>query len=411
MPSLNNIKQITQQMQNVKINVSRPPRKRRSNKTPFGEDTVIRFYLHKRIRRVNERNGQVCIKISLYTDTTPNQTRSSAFSAKNLRLKKAKDASRERIDKLVAVSATASIGEVTEIALEKFHIVPHGAHYRLALATHSGEGKSKRMRVISVPLVHSECATEKLLSPSSKLIEILHDDTGDAGEKLFVLRKMSNGSSSGRVDSPRSYTSKVAPEGSSSNNNKSVSGSDNGSRGCRIPVSVLNMDSRTQDILQRVDAALHALGRQEQHKDKATVTMAVSRNSDGGVDIMMPSGVLSSRPLSKNQTQYSLLAHVETGKLKLVAQKVLEKEGSSSKPVSQLVKVTEGDLVALASYGRSYLDSHHKIPRKMPPKVNSSVSQTGAPSLVLTSDSSNEQISSLDDLEKEFQRIIAAHAF
>lgn len=81
-----------------------------------GEDSIIRFYLHKRIRRVNEREGQVYVKVSLYTNNATNKQGTantnnsipSAFSAaKSLRRKKVEpsEAARERIDKLIAVSS------------------------------------------------------------------------------------------------------------------------------------------------------------------------------------------------------------------------------------------------------------------------------------------------------------------
>ncbi|KAI8144082.1 hypothetical protein BJV82DRAFT_75924 [Fennellomyces sp. T-0311] len=142
MPSLAHVKQFSQST--PKPDTSRP--KAVARKGRFTEDSVIRFYLHKRIRRVNEREGQVYIKVSHYTDTkkSSNGGENTLFSAKNLRRKKsnAADASRERIDKLIAISASVSIADLTEIALDKFHIVPHGDsdHYGMVVSTQQKRG-------------------------------------------------------------------------------------------------------------------------------------------------------------------------------------------------------------------------------------------------------------------------------
>ncbi|KAL0074673.1 hypothetical protein J3Q64DRAFT_1648978 [Phycomyces blakesleeanus] len=118
MPSLTHIKQLSQHLA----------------KARFGEDSVIRFYLHKRIRRINERDGLVYVKLSYYAnipiDEKKDTSLRSPFSTKSLRLKSTpkppKTVSRsERIDKLVAISANITIADLTLIALDKFHIV-HG---------------------------------------------------------------------------------------------------------------------------------------------------------------------------------------------------------------------------------------------------------------------------------------------
>ena len=146
MPSLVHVKQFSQtSATNKPKTITTSPRKGR-----YGEDSTIRFYLHKRIRRVNEREGQVYIKVSHYTDTvkksSTNGNDNALFSTRNLRRKKSSagaDASRERIDKLIAISASISIADLTEIALDKFHIVPHGDndHYRLTVSSQQKAGK------------------------------------------------------------------------------------------------------------------------------------------------------------------------------------------------------------------------------------------------------------------------------
>ncbi|KAI7886256.1 hypothetical protein K492DRAFT_122695, partial [Lichtheimia hyalospora FSU 10163] len=124
MPSLAHVKKFSQQF----ASTSTDPRRsnllhQRQQQHGSGEDSIIRFYLHKRIRRVNEREGQVYVKVSLYTNNTTN--------------KQGTNNNNKRIDKLIAVSSTVTIADLTEIALDKFHIVPHGDndHYRMAIST------------------------------------------------------------------------------------------------------------------------------------------------------------------------------------------------------------------------------------------------------------------------------------
>lgn len=141
MPSLTHIKQFSQQLSKVDNGKAGALKVRQRHKARLGEDSAIRFYLHKRIRRVNERAGLVYIKISLETDVADNQKpttnqRSSGFSAKTLRRKKmpANDVPNASIQKLIAVSANICIAELLDTALEKFHITPNeGDHYRLSV--------------------------------------------------------------------------------------------------------------------------------------------------------------------------------------------------------------------------------------------------------------------------------------
>ncbi|KAH8555360.1 hypothetical protein BGW37DRAFT_419833 [Umbelopsis sp. PMI_123] len=95
------------------------------------EDSVIRFYLHKRIKRVHEREGQLYIKISVYADDDSGSSlqnkktsnKSSIIKSKKKNSDQSSSKYRERIDKLIAVGSNATVAEVTLIALEKFHIL------------------------------------------------------------------------------------------------------------------------------------------------------------------------------------------------------------------------------------------------------------------------------------------------
>lgn len=147
MPSLTHIKRISQQSMSSTLSTSsrRPRSSSFSNyeQTSYDEDSVIRFYLHRRIKRAIEREGLLYIKVSLYPDETaittiPPQPQVSANSAfiknptPNIRLinKKRRQQQQQqqqkseidRIDKIIAVRKDYSIGVVIKLALEKFHV-------------------------------------------------------------------------------------------------------------------------------------------------------------------------------------------------------------------------------------------------------------------------------------------------
>ncbi|KAI8140823.1 hypothetical protein BJV82DRAFT_715401 [Fennellomyces sp. T-0311] len=104
--------------------------------TSYDEDSVIRFYLHRRIKRAHEREGIFYIKVSLYPDESsstgmpPASTNAPAFTtnptpASSSGKKKKLISSRQeidRIDKIMAVKQEQQIGSVITMALEKFHV-------------------------------------------------------------------------------------------------------------------------------------------------------------------------------------------------------------------------------------------------------------------------------------------------
>lgn len=156
MPSLTQFRQLAN---NGTSNNTNKKKKRRSSSI-FGEST-IQFFMHKRIKRVNDKSGQIHIKVSLMTPTnsatsnTNGANSTPAVSEKmnaikkmtTLRFSKKKSkketiAELERIDKMIATSASITIAELTSIALVKFHIIPDNNHphqYRLILNT-KGKG-------------------------------------------------------------------------------------------------------------------------------------------------------------------------------------------------------------------------------------------------------------------------------
>lgn len=152
MPSLTTIKRLSIEQPTIKVTrvgVSNKARQRAKKQgARFGEDSVIRFSLHKRIKRtIDTAPGQIYVKISYYAESS-NQLKNMTASAGNSSkmstmglirksslmrvdqqiqqqqqqlLEKAKQ--QERIDKLVAISTTTSISDLTTTALEKFHMI------------------------------------------------------------------------------------------------------------------------------------------------------------------------------------------------------------------------------------------------------------------------------------------------
>jgi len=156
MPSLTQFRQLVPTSDYVN-----KKKKKRSSSISSLSDSSLQFFMHKRIKRVNDKSGQVHIKVSLITAVTSATTTTAAVAAlpvsdKMAAIKKMttlrrfgkkkktiKDkAEMERIDKMIAIPANISIADLTSTALVKFHIIsdieqPH--QYRLILST-NGRG-------------------------------------------------------------------------------------------------------------------------------------------------------------------------------------------------------------------------------------------------------------------------------
>lgn len=143
MPSFSHIKRISQQsltsLQSRNSTSRRPRSSSFSNyeQTSYDEDSVIRFYLHRRIKRAHEREGLLYIKVSLYPDETsiatsaitslqPAFTKNPTIpksSSKNSKKRSQQIRSEiDRIDKIISVRQESLIGVVINLALEKFHV-------------------------------------------------------------------------------------------------------------------------------------------------------------------------------------------------------------------------------------------------------------------------------------------------
>ncbi|KAI9028237.1 hypothetical protein CLU79DRAFT_738371 [Phycomyces nitens] len=344
MPSLTHIKQLSQHLSTVEVTRVGVSKARQRAKARFGEDSVIRFYLHKRIKRINERDGLVYVKISYYAnipiDEKKDTSLRSPFSTKSLRLKAApkppKTVSRsERIDKLVAISASITIADLTLIALDKFHIV-HGDR-------DTGPKKNEAPDRYRMTLSINE--NEKSLRSSSRLSDILIDPKlipKGTVEKRFVLRKVKeNAGSSRQINQVRPAT------------NQDISSSPLSLPTNRSLVAGSMLDSSTESVLKRLDAALLSMEAERQRKPL---------KSEGASGMSEGSRVQD----SEVQRTRNLLHQAA----------MLEKERGGNNPINgpTLASLPSADV----------FDTNKNQPTSL---------------------------SSLDDLEKELQRIIAAHAF
>lgn len=141
MPSLTYIKRLSIEQPTIKVTRVGVSKARQRAKAHFGEDSVIRFALHKRIKRTLD--GQTYVKISYYGDC--DKKKSSSLIKKSSLLRKdsqPKKSKKERMDKLVAISALTPISELTTTALEKFHLSPGESEtYYMTLLINGRNGK------------------------------------------------------------------------------------------------------------------------------------------------------------------------------------------------------------------------------------------------------------------------------
>lgn len=160
MPSLTQFRQLANS--NNVDHVTRKKKRRSSSISSIG-DSSLQFFMHKRIKRVNDKSGQVHIKVSLMTQANNSNTvpekmnaikKMTALRFSKKKAKKESGAELERIDKLIAIAASITISELTSIALVKFHIIPdkdQPHQYRLIL---NANGKGNNIIVIHIKSVY-----------------------------------------------------------------------------------------------------------------------------------------------------------------------------------------------------------------------------------------------------------------
>lgn len=148
------------------------------------------------------------------------------------------------------------------------------------------------------------------------------------------------------------------------------------------------LDSNTEAILKRVDAALESFEKTSSRQPKKSLSnfpspMSVSRN-ECGVDIHLPHGLLRSTALSDKKTQYSLMTAPNT----LVLQKILPSDNKSKNSTNS---ISGEEMATLIKYGSQYLDTYDTANKPSP------LSSTNR--LTVEKDS-EKSLSSLEDLEK-----------
>jgi hypothetical protein len=286
MPSLTYIKRLSQEQPTIKVTRVGVSKARQRAKARFGEDSVIRFSLHKRIKRtIDNAGGQVYVKISYYASSIKQKKTAMETHAKLsgiglirksslLRMDpqtqhqlNSNKSDQERIDKLVAISTTTKISELTQIALEKFHLPKdeEDTSYCMTLSV-SGKGKNKKkiashfFSTIIINVGH----LEKNLPPERTLLDIINDTEmipKGTIEKLFVLQKISNAkmqNSTGEID------------GNSTNGSRFVRyllKQDNASNSKPVQNNTEDISS-TGNVLKRLDEAILSLENDKRKLDK-----------------------------------------------------------------------------------------------------------------------------------------------
>ncbi|KAF7732529.1 hypothetical protein EC973_003276 [Apophysomyces ossiformis] len=179
MPSVTHIKRISQQSIDEK-----PTRRPRSSsfsnyeQTSYDEDSVIRFYLHRRIKRAHEREGLVYIKVSLYPDDAELEQKQQQTSNKKKKLRTEID----RMDKIISVRQELPIGTVIKMALEKFHVPD-------ADAADYGDQQAGRP-ITKYRMSVRANGTETDLQSNEVLANVLQSTTGPVtNDLLFILRR------------------------------------------------------------------------------------------------------------------------------------------------------------------------------------------------------------------------------
>ncbi|KAI8333170.1 hypothetical protein BC941DRAFT_516549 [Chlamydoabsidia padenii] len=223
---------LTTPMPAVSQNICRKPqenngstrRKRSSSfgnheQTSYEEDSVIRFYVHRRIKRAQERQGLVYIKVSLYPDDgsssdlfddshqqqhplATSTTSSSPFFFKNKKKKLSTAAIKteiDRIDKILPVSYDSLVGTIINTALEKFHVPDAEADgMQMEHKSHPLDTSSQRSQqnptIKYYMSVRSGTGQETLLHASDIMANVLHDQQQQlsdhiSSDLLFILRQ------------------------------------------------------------------------------------------------------------------------------------------------------------------------------------------------------------------------------
>lgn len=147
MPSLTYIKKLSIEQPTIKVTRVGVSKARQRAKAHFGEDSVIRFALHKRIKRTVD--GQTYVKISYYGEDESTKKNTGLIRKSSLLRKDTNQPKKERIDKLVAISTLTPISDLIITALEKFHLT--NQNYTMYYMTLLINGRSGKFIIIVLP--------------------------------------------------------------------------------------------------------------------------------------------------------------------------------------------------------------------------------------------------------------------
>ncbi|KAI8339037.1 hypothetical protein BC941DRAFT_501352 [Chlamydoabsidia padenii] len=184
--------------------------------TNYEEDSVIRFYVHRRVKRTQERQGLVYIKVSLYpgdywsdsTAATYNYQQqqiplSTTTSTSNFFFKSKKTLSTDslktevdRLDKTLPVSYDSLVRDVINTALEKFHIPNAEADGMPPNQVSSSLNSSpfvlqlKHQTKKYSMTARNGCGQETLLCATDTMADVLHDQQHQqVSDLLFIIRQ------------------------------------------------------------------------------------------------------------------------------------------------------------------------------------------------------------------------------
>ncbi|CAO3702442.1 unnamed protein product [Rhizopus stolonifer] len=194
---------LTTPMPSLSKRISQPSRRRRSSsfsnyeQTNHDEDSVIRFYLHRRIKRAQENLAY--IKVSLYPESHKKKVREM-----------------DRMDKVIAVAQDALVGQVIQLALEKFHVPDILKQYTMSVKSQhkeieleSNEEMSNVLEKLSSNTITSELifmlksGKRKLHFPKRRpsILDILME-TPKQEEKLINTHSLFRRSSAPEMERP-----------------------------------------------------------------------------------------------------------------------------------------------------------------------------------------------------------------
>ncbi|CAO3654569.1 unnamed protein product [Mucor hiemalis] len=354
MPSLTYIKRLSMEQPTIKVTRVGVSKARQRAKARFGEDSVIRFSLHKRIRRtINTAAGQIYVKISFYAENSKqlkNMTSSGGTYTATATASIITKRKQERIDKLVAVSTTTLISELTKLAIEKFHLTPDETDeslYSMSLSLNGQETSLTNTRTISEILNDSE------LIPKGTV------------EKLFVLRKKVTNDA---PPSPVLPTTVSMSESTSESTNRFVRYIlKQHDKEAPLPLSTEPESmSNTGSVLKRLDEAILSLENDKRQLDKFQYN--------------------GSSPPPLNRIASDIISPTTKSRMLPVRSNSLSAVSRSNPKIAPI---------------RAPADNM----RRLPPVRSSSLKISGDVFDV----SNKKSISNMDDLEMELKRIASSH--